>query len=82
MKVIAIKAAFFNGARVRQGAVLEIPDKTKGSWFAPVDSETGKAAKNPGKQKEEPKTLSEVAKGGQSFVEAHAGKTEEKSGLA
>lgn len=72
MKVVATKVAFFNGARVRVGAEMDIPDGTKGSWFVAVDSPAAKAAQaKPAKA--EPKALSEVAKRGKSFVETHAG---------
>ena len=36
MKVIATKPAFFNGFRVKPGQVLEVPDRSKGTWFTPV----------------------------------------------
>jgi 16S rRNA U1498 N3-methylase RsmE len=59
MKIVAIKPAFYNGRRVRVGDALDIPQGTKGSWFAPVASEEAKAAKaKPAKQ--EPKALSEL----------------------
>lgn len=62
MEVIAIKPAFFNGHRVRVGAELDIPENTKGSWFAPKDSTKAKAAKDSTKAKaNEPRTLSQAA---------------------
>lgn len=75
MKVIAIKPAFYNGARVRVGAELEVPDTLKGSWFAKADTAAAKPAKV-SKAKDEPKALSELPKGsGKTFVEAHAGES-------
>lgn len=70
MKVIALKPAFYNGARIRAGAELEVPDNMKGSWFVKADTIEAKAAK-PAKQKAEPKALSELAKGDGTFIEAH-----------
>lgn len=60
MKIVAIKVAFYNGRRVRVGDELEVPQGTKGSWFAPVASAEAKATKEkPAKQ--EPKALSELS---------------------
>lgn len=74
MKVIAIAAAFYNGARVRPGAEVEVPDTFKGSWFVKVDGPEAKAARAARvKTKDEPRALSQLAKDGKSFVEAHAG---------
>jgi hypothetical protein len=59
MKIVAIKPAFYNGRRVRVGDELDIPQGTKGSWFAPVaSSEADKAKVKPGK--DVPKALSEL----------------------
>lgn len=44
MKVVAIKPAFFNGALVSLGDELDIPDRTKGSWFASPESPQAQAA--------------------------------------
>jgi 16S rRNA U1498 N3-methylase RsmE len=59
VKIVAIKVAFYNGRRVRVGDELDIPQGTKGSWFAPVASvEASKAKAKP--EKQEPKALSEL----------------------
>lgn len=60
MKITAIKPAFYNGRRVRVGDELDIPEGTKGSWFAPVASPEAEAAKPKAKAKQEPKALSEL----------------------
>ena len=50
MKVKALKPGFFNGSRVREGQTFEVPDGTKGSWFAPVAPEVkAKSAKSKAK---------------------------------
>ena len=36
MKVQIIKTAFVDGSLVHPGAVLEVPEGTKGSWFTSV----------------------------------------------
>lgn len=36
MKVKVTQPAFFGGMRRRVGEVLEVPDSTKGTWFAEV----------------------------------------------
>lgn len=59
MKIVAIKPAFYNGRRVRVGDELDIPQGTKGSWFAPVASAEAKTAKEK-PAKAEPKALSEL----------------------
>lgn len=72
MKVVATKLAFFNGSRVRPGAELEVPDGTKGSWFAPVASPEARAAKAPKPPKPEPRTLSDMGKpAAATFTDAH-----------
>lgn len=60
MKVKALQAGFFGGARIREGQEFEVPAGTKGSWFLSVDEEVKAPAK--AKAKAEPKTLSEIAK--------------------
>lgn len=60
MKVVAIATAFVNGRRVRPGAELDIPENSKGSWFARVDTTEAKAAKQPKASKQEQKALSEL----------------------
>jgi hypothetical protein len=70
VKVIAIQPAFYNGARVRVGAEVDVPDNLKGSWFAKANTPEAKATKAP-KPKAEPKALSELAKGDMTFNEAH-----------
>lgn len=59
MKVIAIKAAFFNGTRVRVGDEVDVPESLKGSWFVAADAV--KAVK-PTKRVTQPSTLSDLAK--------------------
>ena len=75
MKVIAIAAAFHNGARVRPGAEVDVPDNFKGSWFVKVDAPEAKAARaaRTAKTKDEPRALSQLAKDGKSFIDAHSG---------
>ncbi len=78
MKVIALEMGFLNGSRIRKGEEFEVPDGTKGSWFAPVESPVAKAAKPAKAAKAEPKALSQIGKGEeQSFIQAH-----EKADLA
>lgn len=73
MKVVAIKPAFYNGARIRVGAEVDVPENYKGSWFVKAEAQAAKAAKAP-KAKDEPKALSQLPKGeGKSFNEAHSG---------
>lgn len=75
MKVVAIKEAFYNGRRVRVGAELDVPEGTKGSWFAPTASAPGKAlrAEQARPKREEPKALSEMgADKAKSFVDINA----------
>ncbi len=36
MKVIASEQGFFRGARIRPGQSFEVPEGTKGKWFAPA----------------------------------------------
>lgn len=79
MKVIAIKPAFYSGARVRVGDELTVPDNTKAAWF--VKAETAEAAKAAKAAKAVakppvPQALSQVGKGeDKSFIDVHA-KTE------
>ncbi len=73
MKVTAISPAFYNGARVRVGDVVDVPEGFKASWAAPVDS-----VKPPAKPvKPEPRTLSQAGKGeSKTFVQAHSEKAD------
>lgn len=59
MKVKALQTGFFNGSRVREGEVFEVPEGTKSAWFVAVE-EYKEPAK--GKAKAQPRTLSEMAK--------------------
>lgn len=59
MKVKALQAGFFGGARIREGQEFEVPSGTKGSWFVAVEEFKAPAA---AKAKAAPKTLSEMAK--------------------
>lgn len=75
MKVVAVKEAFYNGRRVRVGAELDVPEGTKGSWFAPVASIKAKElkAEQSKPKREEPKALSEMgADKARSFVDINA----------
>lgn len=76
MKVIAIKPAFHNGARVRVGDVVEVADGHKGSWFTAAD--TVKApAKAVKPSKPEPRALSQAGKEeAKTFVQAHSEKAD------
>lgn len=68
MKVIAIKPAFFNGARVRVGDEIEVPSTMKASWFTSVEA----VAPAPAKPKAAPKALSQVGKeDSKTFIEAN-----------
>lgn len=68
MKVIAIKSAFFNGARVHVGDELEVPETLKASWFTSAEA----VAPAPAKSKASPKTLSQAGKEEtKSFIEAN-----------
>lgn len=60
MKVKALQPGFFGGARIREGQEFEVPAGTKGTWFLSVDEEVKAPAK--AKAKDEPKTLSQIAK--------------------
>ncbi len=44
MQVVAIKPAFFNGSLIKLGEKADIPENTKGSWFAPPESPQAQAA--------------------------------------
>jgi hypothetical protein len=60
MRAKAISVGFISGSLVQPGQEFEVPDGAKGSWFVPVNE--FKAAPKP-KQKVQPQTLSEMAKG-------------------
>jgi len=73
MKVTAISPAFYNGARVRVGDVVDVPEGFKASWAAPADSV--KPPAKPGKP--EPRTLSQAGKGeSKTFVQVHSEKAD------
>jgi hypothetical protein len=79
MRVVATQLGFFNGTRVRAGTEFEVPEGTKGSWFAPVEAVVAqkavKAAKAARETKDVPTALSQVGKGkSQTFNEAMAKK--------
>ena len=72
MKIVAIKPAFYNGRRVRVGDELDIPQGTKGSWFAGTATIEAKAAKEK-PAKAEPKALSELGSDkAKSFIDINA----------
>jgi hypothetical protein len=76
MKVIAIKAAFHNGARVRVGAQVEVQDGFKASWALPMEGV--KAPAKPAKPvKPEPRALSQAGKEEvKTFIQAHSEKAD------
>lgn len=76
MKVIAIKPAFYNGSRVREGDQLDVPDGFKASWATPVDSvKTPAKAAKPARQ--EPRALSQAGKEeAKTFLQAHGEKAD------
>lgn len=60
-KVVAIALGFYNGARVRKGSVISVPDGFRGSWVADVETPAAQdAQKKPEPVK--PMALSELAK--------------------
>ena len=76
MKVIAIKSAFYQGARIRVGAEVDVPEGFKASWAAPVEG-----AKAPAKAakpaKPEPRALSQAGKDEvKTFIQAHSEKAD------
>lgn len=73
MKVTAISPAFYNGARVRVGDVVDVPEGFKASWAAPVDS-----VKPPVKSaKPEPRALSQAGKAEtKTFVQVNSEKAD------
>jgi hypothetical protein len=76
MKVTAISPAFYNGARVRVGDVLDVPDGFKASWATAAESvkATPKATKP---AKPEPRALSQAGKEeAKSFIQAHSEKAD------
>jgi hypothetical protein len=62
MKVRAIQAAFHNGARVRVGDVLDVPDTLKAAWFVSVDAVSPGAPARPARRREVPVALSQIGK--------------------
>jgi hypothetical protein len=76
MKVTAIKPAFYNGSRVREGDVVEVPEGFKASWVTPADSV--KAPSKPAKPaKPEPRALSQSGKEeAKTFIQAHSEKAD------
>lgn len=72
MKVIALAMGFLNGSRIRPGTEFEVPDGSKATWFAPVDTPAAAAAKPVKAGRQEPKALSQVGKGeDKSFIQVH-----------
>lgn len=70
MKVVALKAGFFDGSLRAEGDQFEVPDDAKATWWAAVDG-----APKPAKAKaakETPKALSELAAPGKSLTDALA----------
>ena len=61
MKVIATKLGFYNGSRVREGQVFDVPDGAKSKWFEPYGNGEA-AAPKPKRGKSAPETFSEIAK--------------------
>lgn len=66
MKVIALSSGFFQGRRIRQDQVFDVPEGTEAKWFKPVggaekkDAAPAKAGKGKA-QKADPSTLAELA---------------------
>lgn len=60
--VIVTKMAIFRNSRVRPGAVIEVPDDFKASWFR-LKSEAPDVPPKESKAKE-PDTFSEITHGG------------------
>lgn len=63
MKVKVTAPGFFGGMRRRVGEVLEVPDGTKGTWFAEVPAKGAPVdpVEKP-KRKAQPVALSELGK--------------------
>lgn len=66
-EVVALAMGFFDGKRRREGETFLVPDSTTARWFAEVEGPAHKAqkskeAKEKAKAKEEPRTLSELAR--------------------
>lgn len=61
MKVIALKPGFYNGGRVRPGAVFDVEDGEKAGWFAPLEEHKAKAESKP-KGKTQQAALSQLGK--------------------
>lgn len=59
MKVRVIQTAFHNGARVRVGDVVDVPDTFKASWFVSLDAVS---PARPARKREAPVALSQLAK--------------------
>lgn len=78
MKVIAIKPAFYNGARVRAGDEIEVAGDFKASWFVKTDTVEASKAVNAAKpSRPQPKALSQVGKGeDKSFIQVHGEKAD------
>ena len=69
MKVVAIKPAFFDGARIRPGAEVDVPDGYKAAWCAPKEQAkqilaAAKAAKVPA-PKVDKSVLAQAAQNGE-----------------
>jgi hypothetical protein len=74
MKVVAIKPAFYNGARIRVGDEVEVADDFKAAWAVKTQTVEAKAAAKQAAKpaRQEPKALSQVGKGeDKSFIDAH-----------
>ena len=77
MRVIATKEAFYNGARIRRGARVDVPEGHKGSWFVAAETLQAKAVlddvKGKKTTKDTPKSLSEIRKeDSKTFADVHA----------
>lgn len=64
MKVKVTQVAFFGGMRRRVGEVLEVPDGTKGTWFAevPAKGASVEPVEKPKRAKAPAVALSELGK--------------------
>lgn len=69
MKVRVREMGFWNGHRVRPGAVIDVPEGRKvPAWCAPLDAVQAPAARR-GRPRKEPATLSQIDEVRASFID-------------
>lgn len=78
MKVRALQAGFFGGRR-RAGDVFDVPEGTKGKWFAPVADSKAAAAAPAKPAKQEPQALSQRGKNQPQSMTDVLGKKEDEA---